>query len=114
MGLENILLRVLWIKLVEVSSELFVELAELLLRDDLVQIIIIGLVRGPLSSEHERHLLLDQRVFANGHHLVNKIHVVHFLGDSESIRILLLSFVNLVSSSVRLDHLLGVSSVLRA
>ena len=114
MRFENILLRVFRIELVQVSGELFVELTQLFLRDNLIQLVILGLVRGPLSSEHESHLLLDQRVFANSHHLLDKIHVVHLLGNSQSIRILLLGFVNLVSSSVRLNHLLGVSSVLGA
>lgn len=50
MRLEDILFWMLWVELVQVSSKLLVELTELLLRDDLVQVIVFCLIRGPLSS----------------------------------------------------------------
>jgi hypothetical protein len=82
MRLENVLFRVLWLHLVQVTSKLLIMLGELLLGDNLVEIIVFGLIWGSLSTEHESHLLFDEIIFASIHHIVDKIHIVHLLGDS--------------------------------
>ena len=89
-------------------------LAKLLLSDDLVQLIILRLVWVSLSTQHESHLLLGNGVWAFLHHVLYEIHVVHFLGNSKSIRVLALAKVNIIGGCITLDHLFSISSVLCA
>lgn len=67
-----------------------------------------------MSSKHESHLLLGDGIWAFLHHVLYEVHVVHFLGNSKSVRVLALAKVNIISSCITLEHLLSVSSVLGA
>mmetsp|Transcript_4647 Transcript_4647/g.7877 ORF Transcript_4647/g.7877 Transcript_4647/m.7877 type:complete len:368 (-) Transcript_4647:636-1739(-) len=105
---------VLGLQLVQILGELLVVGAELLLRNDLVQLLVVGLVGGALSSEHEGHLLEGDGVLALAHDLADQLHVVHLHGDAEGVWELVLLLVDLVGRRVRLHHLLGVGRVLAA
>jgi hypothetical protein len=89
-------------------------LTKLFLRNDLIYFIIFRLIRVSLSSQHEGHLLLGDRVWAFLHEVLYEIHIIHFLSNSKSIRVLSLAEVDIVCSCVTLNHLLGVSGVLTA
>jgi hypothetical protein len=113
MGLEDSLW-MLWLHLIKVASQLLVVLTKLFLSDDLVELIILRLIWVSLSSEHESHLLLGDGVWALLHYVLYEVHVVHFLGNSKSVRVLALANVNIIGSCITLDHLLSISSVLGA
>mmetsp|Transcript_18748 Transcript_18748/g.28790 ORF Transcript_18748/g.28790 Transcript_18748/m.28790 type:complete len:209 (+) Transcript_18748:1312-1938(+) len=80
-GLEN-LIGHFRLFLVQVLGELLEVLAELLLRDNLIQVSILRFEGVPLSSEHEGHLLEDNGVLALLHNFTHLGHVVHSLGHA--------------------------------
>lgn len=59
-------------------------------------------------------MLLGDRVWAFLHDVLYEIHVIHFLSNSKSIRVLSLAKVDIICSCVALNHLLGISGVLTA
>lgn len=104
----------LWLHLIKITSKLLVMLAELFLGDNLIKFIIFSFIWSSLSSKHECHLLLDQTILTACHNVIDKIHIVHLLSNSQSIWILLLCLVNFICCGIRLDHLFSISCVLRA
>jgi hypothetical protein len=113
MGLKDSL-RVLWFHLIKVTSQLLVMLTQLFLGNNLIKFIVLRLVWVSLSTKHESHLFFGHWVWAFLHDVLYEVHVVHFLGNSQSIWVLALAQVNVVGSCITLDHLFGISSVLRA
>lgn len=90
MCLENSL-RMLWLHLIQISSQLLVMLTQLFLSNNLIKFIIFGFVWVSLSSEHESHLLLSDGIWAFFHDVLYEIHVIHFLSNSKSIWVLSLA-----------------------
>ena len=66
----------------------------------MVDFVVVALVWVPLPSEHEGHLLLDNRVLAGFHDFIDHLDVVHLLGHSQSVAVLSLALVDLEGGAV--------------
>ena len=99
---------------VEIASERLEVLAELLVRNDVLQVFLGTLVCIPLAREHVRELLQRRLVLALGHDFTNQVDIVHFLRHSHRLGIPLELAVNVKGRAEGVLHLLGVRSVVRA
>lgn len=110
MSLEN-LIGVLRLHNVELTSELLVMLGKLFVRYDALDVLVFGLVGISLPAKHEGHLRLDCAVVAFGHNLVNELHVIHLLGNSQCVRVPPETLVDVKSSAEDQHHFLSVRRV---
>ena len=86
-------------------------LIEILIRNDLLQLLIISLPVRPLSAQHQTQLFQGSSILTAIHDLVNHLLAVHFLRNKQRIGELLQMEVNTVGSLVELGHVLLVSSI---
>ena len=87
--------------------------AELLIRDDVLQVFVFTLIGSPLPCKQESKLLKSDWVFALGHKFANKFNVVHLLSDTHGIWVPLELSVNVKCRSECVLHLFSVRSVVR-
>jgi len=85
---------VLRLKGVQISGQGLEMFGQLLIANDFGQLLIGGLERIALATQHESHLLQSGLVFAFFHDFANEVHLVHFLCHSQSIWVSLKLFVN--------------------
>ena len=104
----------LWLDDIEVSREGLEVLAEPLIRDDLLEVLIFTLIGVALATKHEGHLLECDGVFALVHDLADELVVVHLLGNSDCIGVPAMLSVNVERLLVSLEHLFRVCCVRRA
>lgn len=91
---------VFWVQSLQILRKLLVMSTQSLLVANLLQFAVIQIKGRPLSTEHESQLLLCSFVSAFSYNLLYQILVIHTLGNSQSIRELVLGSVDVKGSSV--------------
>ena len=110
MGFED-LFRGFWINNIQLSSKRHEMLIEILIRNDLLQLLIVCLPVRPLSAQHETQLFQGSSILTAIHDLVNHLLAVHLLSNKQGIGELLQMEVNTIGSLVELGHVLLVSCI---
>ena len=113
MSLEY-LLGVLRLQHIKVTGQPLEVLAQLLIRDYSVELLVLSLIRIPLAAEHKSHLLLGHLVRARVHDLINELHRVDLLRHSECLGVLLVLHVSPERRLEGIYHLLGISGIVGA
>lgn len=84
---------------------------EILIRNDLLQLLVVRLPVRPLSAQHETQLLQGSSILTAIHDFINHLLAVHLLSNKQGIGELLEMEVNTVCCLIELGHVLLVSCI---